>query len=128
VFLLALVVCSCSGKPAEQLYPVQGKMMFRGKAAEGARLFFHPDGATDPKADRPQAVVAADGSFTVGTHKADDGAVAGTYKVTVSWRRKPPNLDEEIELMPKQYLNPATSGLTAEVSAGPTTLKPFELK
>jgi hypothetical protein len=129
VFLLALAACSCSGKPGEApLYPVTGKVMFRGKPVEGARVFFHPDGPIDPKADRPQATVGADGSFTLGTHKPDDGAAAGTYKVTVSLRRKPPNAEEEVELMPTRYLNPATSGMTAEVTAGPTTLKPFELK
>jgi hypothetical protein len=76
----------------------------------------------------PHGVVGADGTFHLGTFAVDDGAPAGDYAVTVIWETQPASRDEEaLNLLPRRYASPATSGLRARVVEGETKLDPFRL-
>jgi hypothetical protein len=70
------------------LFPVEGKLVMNGEPMANATILFHPvrkmpDGAAH---QRPRAVAGSDGSFKVSTYANDDGAPAGEYKVTISWK------------------------------------------
>lgn len=90
---MAVVVgCGKSGQHAIKgklpVFPVKGKLIMDGKPMAGATIIFYPthefpDGAAK---QRPRATVDTDGNFQVSTYTNDDGAPAGDYKATVSWK------------------------------------------
>jgi hypothetical protein len=41
----------------------------------------------DPKAVKPRGVVGRDGAFSLTCYRADDGAPAGNYTVTILWQQ-----------------------------------------
>lgn len=129
--LMACMVLTCLGCRKNQgpvVYPVSGQVFFEQRPAERALVIFHPVGGGDV---RPHGEVKADGSFTLATTGQGDGAPPGDYVVTVEWWLASGRRDDDspaVNRLPPRYANPATSGLTARVEHGPTTLKPFELK
>src|SRR5262245_57019000 len=83
---LALVAGCGDGKPTP--YPVSGKVLVKGKEADGAIVRLWPAEGGGPDAARPLGYVQPDGGFQLTTYKENDGAPAGKYKVTVEWRPK----------------------------------------
>ena len=92
-------------------------------------------GPSTPQQERPRAVVEDDGSFSVSTFAAKDGAPAGDYAVSINWKsktvktpgRKGPAKKVPTNF-PKRYENPKTSGLVVRVQEGPNELRPFDIK
>jgi hypothetical protein len=123
---VALSITSCSSQ--KRVYPVEGKVLFDGRPAAGATVQFHPTGANDKEPIVPQAQVGTDGTFRLTTFEFEDGAPAGHYAITVFWGL-PSKGGDGIEriLVPARYLNPDTSGLTADVPEQESKLKPFLL-
>jgi hypothetical protein len=127
----ALAAPGCGGP---RLSPVRGQVFYKGEPAAGALLAFHPKGpAAAP--NRPTATVGPDGSFTVSTFAADDGAPDGEYGVTVVWLRPPAGAAKAIDperaagatdRLNGRYANPNSPKLTATVR-GDTTLPRFDL-
>jgi hypothetical protein len=84
--------CGGKGRPEMKgklpLFPVTGKLMLDGQPMVGATILFYPTTAFPAGAakQRPRATVDTDGTFHVSTYANDDGAPAGDYKVTVSWK------------------------------------------
>src|SRR5262249_18204051 len=68
-----------------RLYPVRGQVFYEGRPAVGALVVFLPKDPSTPEAHEASALVAADGSYVLGTHKAKDGALAGEYLVVI-WK------------------------------------------
>jgi hypothetical protein len=87
--LLALTSCGGTG---QGLYPVYGKVTFKGEPAAGAYVVFLRDGPPAPGApgavgeEPPSATVEEDGSFTVSCGDRGNGAPPGEYKVIIDWR------------------------------------------
>jgi hypothetical protein len=126
--LALLLLPACSGEQRKPVFPVQGKVLFEGKPAAGAVVFFHPVGPAGPDALRPRATVEADGTFRLTTYKGPDGAPVGEYDVTVVWTRPSRRGDEEGDsLLPARYRARATSKLRVEVKEQPNELPPFKL-
>jgi hypothetical protein len=128
--LLALAGSSCSKLSRRVCHPVEGKVFFQGQPAAGALVFFHPTGAHDPKDEyfEPAGVVEADGRFRLMTYETEEGAPAGEYTVTVTWRQSGVKGDEELlDAWPQRYESAVTSGLRARVQDSPTQLEPFQL-
>jgi hypothetical protein len=141
--LLLLVATGCGQdrrgyvEHSEPLIPVTGVVMVDGKPARNARVVLHrPDAppAGQPTADAkpsPRGECDDSGKFQIYTYAAYDGAPAGDYRVTISWK-DPEGLNREgdtyRELLPAVYQHPVKSKLKASVAAGsPAELK-FELK
>jgi hypothetical protein len=80
---LLLAVVGCSGHNG--VYPVTGKIFYRGTPATGAIVVFHPVGDDSPMALRPSGVVDAQGEFHLTTHRPKDGAPEGVYSVAIYW-------------------------------------------
>jgi hypothetical protein len=123
-----LFLPACAGEKRKPVFPVQGKVLFEGKPAAGAVVFFHPVGVAGADALRPHATVEADGTYRLTTYNGPDGAPAGEYDVTVVWTRPSRRGDEEGDsLLPVRYRAPTTSRLRAEVKEQPNELPPFKL-
>jgi hypothetical protein len=123
---VVLLPMACSGRT--KVYRVTGRVLFQGRPAAGAVVQFHPEDASDKNLLVPQGQVGPDGSFKLTTYRHDDGAPAGHYAVSVFWAvpsKGGDNFDKI--LVPERYLNPATSGLSAEVPARAIDLPPFQL-
>ncbi len=100
-------------------YPVHGQLLCDGCAVAGATVAFSTVNPETKRSTRvADALTEGDGSFTLSTYTAGDGAPAGEYQVTVVSRSAP---------LPDKYRNPATSGLTATVKSGKNEFT-FELK
>lgn len=131
VALAAVGVSACgSADGRKPTFPVTGRVVLAdGKPAQHATVVLHPVGESGAGAVKPHGKVAPDGSFRLTTYEGDDGAPAGEYRVTVElWLASGrPDEGPSNRLSPK-YAKAETSGLTATVNAGPTELKPIELK
>lgn len=77
--LVTLLGCTGGGAPTGK---VTGKVTFDGKPVTSGSLTFAPAAGTEGK---PAAgAVKADGSYTLSTYAAEDGAVVGRHKVIYS--------------------------------------------
>jgi hypothetical protein len=129
--LVAVGLSSCGkGDSRKPTFPVAGKVVLPdGKPAEHATVVLHPVGESGPEVLKPRGKVAADGSFKLTTYDGNDGAPAGEYRVTVElWLSTGKGDEGPTSRLPAKYATPDTSGLTAIVNAGPTELKPIQLK
>jgi hypothetical protein len=69
------------------VYLVHGQVFAKnGEPTAGAFVIFHPMDADGSDPNKPSAYVEDDGSFSLTTYKAGDGAPAGEYVVTIEWK------------------------------------------
>lgn len=122
--------------------PVRGTVTYQGKPVEGAVVTFLVDGATPPAT----GTTATDGTFELTTFKNADGAVPGSYRVSVSKFETvglDPNADDSMEaaaaranapppqtrsLLPEKYADAGRSGLRFDVKADESNDIKIELK
>jgi hypothetical protein len=129
LLLLAALAAAASCGGGKGLATVRGQVFYEDKPAEGAVVYFHPEGDSgSPAATRPSGKVGADGWYELTTDGRSKGAPPGHYVVTVIWRRNIGGADDnEQNLLPPRYMSPATSKLSAEVKEGSNELPPFRL-
>jgi serine/threonine-protein phosphatase CPPED1 len=111
-------VVSINRKP---VHPVRGKVFFEGTPAPNAVVTFHLiDKDTKRFTRAGDAMAEADGTFSLSTYAANDGAPTGEYAVTVVWWK--PLVDAEGKpgpnLLPERFSKPETTPLRATVKAG----------
>jgi hypothetical protein len=133
--LLACGVLACvgCGNPSG-IYPVQGKVLYRGEPAVGATVtFVRKEAASRMQEQTPQGVVGEDGTFSL-AGPLGPGAQPGEYAVLVEWKvgagrvkGRSPGLSAP-DRLEKRYLDPARPLLTATVEAKTNTLPPFEVR
>ncbi len=126
---LALSSLSCGTSGDKPVYPVRGQAFFQGKPMAGALVLFQPVNDPDPRAPRPRGRVDKEGAFTLSTYKANDGAPAGDYVVTIDWRQHIPGRDNGggPGLMPPNYATLNGSPLRATVRPETNQLPPFAI-
>ncbi len=154
---LALVLASC-GRDGPALYPVYGKVTYKGQPAAGAAVHFRRDGDTSPEGvSFPIGVVDEAGEFQLEMSGIGDGAPAGKYKVLIIWSEDAPRPSAAAKAAPRaskssrpatvvvasadrngsksvadrlhyRYFNLEKPLLEAEVRAETKRLEPFELK
>jgi hypothetical protein len=127
--LLCVFSGACGDGRFRKTYPVKGQVLYEGKPAAGAKVFFHPQEYPDDPWLKPRGTVDDEGFFTLSSYRVDDGVPAGSYAVTVVWlpkgHRGPIG---NANMLPERYSKKNTSGLTAEVKAGrENNLAPFQL-
>lgn len=112
-------------------FAVRGRVMVDGQPAQDALVaFYAPDAKDGKKLTRiADALTEADGSYVLSTYKANDGAPAGKYRVTIVQRDAPFDADGKASKnrLPALYATPTTSVLTVEVRDGPAEFN-FDLK
>lgn len=137
VVLVSLVGLGCarsSNADRPATYAVTGTVTHNGQPVEGATVGFQPSGTSASAVGKTDA----DGNYTLTTFAADDGAIAGEYRVRIfkfenaasasaaegSSDYVPPvegeNPAAPKNLLPTIYADPATSGLTATVTEDPS--------
>ena len=79
-FCLCLLVTGC-GEPGIGAIPVQGTVKVDGKPMEGVMVIFHPDSEGGRAA---AGRTDANGVYKLTTEIAGDGALAGSYKISLS--------------------------------------------
>ena len=127
-------VIGCGGGTPVPVHPVRGQVLFEGQPVPSALVVLHPVSPAAKDVPPPRAKVENDGSFTVGTFNAQDGAPAGDYIVTVAWWQTnakgnggrqddaPPS-----NRLPPRYSQASTSNLRAHVEAGDNQLPVIRL-
>ncbi len=114
------------------VFPAKGTLLLDGKPLVHANLVFHPTTPFPKEASQflPRGRTNEDGAFALTTYGDNDGAPAGKYRVTVSYRGTHQNgrTNEEPELLPRNYRNPRGSVLKAEIQEGDNDLAALEIK
>lgn len=127
--VLAIASIGCGGD-TPPTGNVTGTVTYNGSPVANANVTFQPNGG------RPATgVTDASGKYTLATFGTSDGAVLGSHKISIT-----PNITdvpmpetpdqasaEPKPPFPKKYMNPDTSGLTADVKSGPNEVN-LELK
>jgi len=120
---VAIIGCE---EPRVPVFPVSGKVTFKGQPATGAKVALHPvTGGIEGIA--PYGRVGDDGTFTITVYEPGDGAPEGDYVATVQWFKQ---VGESAgpNVIPKQYSSPATSPVKVSVKGGPTEIPPIAIK
>jgi hypothetical protein len=114
--LALLWVVGCGGK---KLYPVEGKVVFPdGTPLTGGWVEFEPLDAKGTVSAKGR--IQTDGTFRLGTHGEDDGAIEGRYRILVV-PPLPPRLEERKAFKPviaPRYQSFEKSGLEFTVTPG----------
>jgi len=133
VLLGSVLALGCGGQQdagRPKTVPVTGTVTHNGEPVEGATVAFQASGGSQSAI----GVTDAGGKYTLTTFESGDGAVPGAYQVKIfkykvetgpaaagedSDNYVPPAEGEEAaeaeNLLPAQYADPTTSGLTATV-------------
>ena len=132
-----LLAAGCDTRPkVGETVPVSGMVKMGDRPLNGGMVTFIPDeGAGNKSTSRPTGTIGSDGKYTLSTSSATDsktGAPPGKYKVTVASApmmgmadpsaapqgvnpAAPTGMAVQIDA---KFANPATSGLSMDVSAG----------
>ncbi len=125
-----LAGCGKTDPNQVRVFPAKGRVQFEGRAAPGAWIVLHPT-RTDPQSPCPRGKVNQNGTFTLSTYHANDGAPSGDYTATVEWPTYVGS-GEDVRVgpnrLPPKYGNPRTSGLHVRVAEGSNQLPPIELR
>lgn len=106
VCLALLLGCGGGGAsgPKVKTYPVSGSVAYNGQPLVGAVVVFKSDDEALPGAT---GLTDKEGKFTLTTYSVNDGAAAGTYKVTVTKddpSKKPAPMDESMLKDPSKMM------------------------
>jgi len=119
----------CSSEKRVPVFPVSGKVSFKGAAPTGAQVVLHPVGSKEPTEVAPTATVKDDGSFALTSYEPDDGAPAGDYVAVIQWFRTVPALNGAgPNVLPKQYASAKSSPVKVSVSNGPVEIPPINIQ
>jgi hypothetical protein len=125
---LALTAVSCSNN---NIYPVSGKVTYKGAPAAGAAVFFHRQGSDPMNEHLLMGIVQEDGSFELVCGSLGKGAPPGDYDVQIEWKRVtgqgkggPQHGPDKLK---GRYADPKRPRLRAVVKAEANHLPPFEL-
>lgn len=116
VILLGSCLLAGCGDGIRPREAVTGTLTLAGKPVENALVAFIPD---DPENESAIAKTDVNGHFSLTTITSGDGAMAGTYKIEVT---KYASQASETSVLNKKYSQASTSGLTATIPPGGTTV------
>lgn len=144
--LFFATLSGCGSDSKVPVYPVTGKVFYKGEPAEGALVVFYPVGhekvAKEKIEPRPSGMVDEEGAFKLTTHETNDGARAGDYQISIVWFKGNALDDQEPtfggpgkegtagtkDVLNRKYAEPSKSGLKALVVVGNNELDPIELE
>jgi hypothetical protein len=123
---VALSGCSEQRVP---VYPVSGKITYKGQPPVGASVVLHSLSGSDAKDVVPAGTVKDDGSFTVTSYDPGDGAPQGDYVATIEWYRYQSELGGAgPNVIPSKYVSAKTSPVKLSVDGGPAQIAPIIIK
>ncbi len=118
------VLSACS---SSEIAPVSGRVTLNGEPVGPGTVMFMPDSKRGTKGKAATGHFGEDGTYQLGTHKEDDGALIGHHKVIIR-----PRSDDDAEggadaegfvhpretSIPLKYGNPRVPELEFEVQPG----------
>ena len=126
---LALLQAGCSGDDGRvPVFPVTGKVSVKGEVPEGALIVFYPAQSGGESELRPSAKVKSDGTFSLTTYDANDGAPSGDYTATIQWNKiikKGNDYKAGPDLIPKSYASRESTLWKVKVAEAPNELEPL---
>jgi hypothetical protein len=135
---LSLAAIGCGKSQPEGLltvFPATGTVSFKGAVPQGAYVALHSQGnvkAPNGQEVVPNAQVQPDGTFSLSSYSAADGAPEGNYVLTVEWHKTVKGRDGDPvlgpNLLPPQYSKPTTSPVKVTIVAGRNDITPIVLK
>jgi hypothetical protein len=127
--MLALACASCANR--NNIFPVSGKVTYKGSPATGAAVFFRRQGGDAMNDHMIMGIVQEDGYFELVCGSLGKGAPPGEYDVLIEWKRvsgqskgRPQHGPDKLK---GRYSDPKRPLLHATVEAKVTSLPPFEL-
>ncbi|WP_246196651.1 hypothetical protein [Aquisphaera giovannonii] len=127
-----IAVAGCSGNDGRvAVYPVKGKVTVGGEVPEGALVVLHPTGGAGATEHSPSGKVKQDGSFSLTTYEAEDGAPAGNYVATIQWNKLIKKGNDFVagpNAVAKEYGSKDSSPWQVTVESKPNELPPREIK
>jgi hypothetical protein len=128
--LVALAACAgCGSANQRPVFPVSGKLTYKGEPMAGAWITFHPLDNTGPTAVRAFTKADKNGHYKLTTRDTDDGAPAGEYAVTIFWpeaHKGASGAEEASNTAPDRlkgaHAVASTTKLRATVREGPNTV------
>ncbi len=137
--MLAVALPSCGGPSGEvTVYPVKGRVVYKGKPLSEALVVLHPvEPIKENAPPLPSGRTDEQGNFQLRTYFGTDGAPAGSYRVAISMAKpfqenttlstKYVKPAEQVKL-DTRYNDPAGSGLKVEIKPGENQIPALELK
>jgi hypothetical protein len=119
-FIGAVFVAGCGPKfnttPPPNVHPVKGKVLLAsGQPVSGGIITFHPKTRLGAEAS---GEIGPDGSFKLTTIVKNDGALSGSYTVSLNpYFKDGRSTKVPANQVPTRFQAPETSDLTAEVKA-----------
>ncbi len=130
--VMAVVMSSC-GTGRKTCYPIAGTINVDGKPVADALIQLHSsDPADHDGPNRVSALAMTDdaGKFKISTYGDNDGAPAGEYAVTITWRQRSGLLKNQFDgpdRLKGKYNSKELSGLKVTLEKNPQELTSFEL-
>jgi 5-hydroxyisourate hydrolase-like protein (transthyretin family) len=128
--LIALPGCSQSGAGRKEVIPVKGEVSVDGKPAANVQVQLFDVKGMDPNAPTaPSALTDQDGRFAITTYDVGDGAPAGDYTATFTWKEIAiiNQGAEQPDKLRDRYSNPQTSTIKVKVESSPVDMGKIEL-
>lgn len=110
--VLCVAVAGCGSSYQMETARVSGRVTLDGKPVGPCTIVFTP-----PQGRAASGPVDSEGTFTLSTYGAGDGAIVGTHRVSVfvATSDETDSRHEKPSLIPEHYASPASSGLVYEV-------------
>jgi hypothetical protein len=125
--VLALACVSCGNG----LYPVSGKVTYKGQPAAGAAVFFQRQGSDPQNEHTIMGLVQEDGSFALVCGSQGKGAPPGDYDVFIEWKdarqRGRGRTQKTADKLQGRYADRRRPLLHATIKPEVNNLPPFEL-
>ena len=127
----ALVLASASCGNKSSIYPVSGRVTYKGSPASGATVVFYRQGGDTMNEHMIMGIVQEDGSFELVCGPLGKGAPPGEYDVVIEWKQVSGQREGRPQHGPDRlngrYADPKQPVLHATVEAKTNNLPPFEL-
>ncbi len=112
-------LAGCGSGPAT--HPVNGKVVWKGGGDAKELAGYGIALESEDRKTSAAGEIKADGTFTIGTFGADDGALEGKHRVAISPPQHTDDTPVPRSLIPGKYGSLDTSNLTIEVKPGRNT-------
>jgi hypothetical protein len=121
VALAAFALLASGCRRSTALYPVAGKITYRGAALNNGVIVFTPDASRGESGPSALGTIRADGTYTLSTGDAA-GANSGWYRITVAAVAAPApktpvpaQFQAPLPLLPEKYRDPELSLLRCQI-------------
>lgn len=133
VTLMAATIGCSGGDGRVPVYSAEGKISVAGEVPDGALIVLYPAAAKAGAEQelRPSAKVKPDGTFSLTTYDANDGAPAGDYVATIQWNKlikKGSDFVAGPDIVPKEYTSRETSPWKLTIASSRNQLEAVTIK